>query len=74
MAGECGPDCDRALVRFQQAVLALPLQQRLVFNLRYYDELPYAEIARILHRSEASLRVNYHHAVERLKRILREEL
>lgn len=74
VAGECGPDCDRALVRFQQAVLALPLQQRLVFNLRYYDELPYAEIARILHRSEASLRVNYHHAVERLKRILREEL
>lgn len=65
---ECSAeDADRTLVRFQQAVLALPLRQRLVFNLRYFDEMPYERIAGILGRREATLRVNYHHAVEKLK-------
>ena len=70
---ECGDAAEEALVRFQQAVLNLPLRQRLVFNLRYYDGLSYAEIARILQQREPTLRVNYHHAVEKLKQILREE-
>ena len=60
-------------MRFQQAVLNLPLRQRLVFNLRYYDGLSYDEIARNLQKRETTLRVNYHHAVEKLKQILREE-
>ena len=46
VAEECGEDADRTLVRFQQAILELPLKQRLVFNLRYYDRMPYGEIAR----------------------------
>ena len=66
---ECGDAAEEALVRFQQAVLNLPLRQRLVFN----DGLSYAEIARILQQREPTLRVNYHHAVEKLKQILREE-
>ena len=70
---ECGDAAEEALVRFQQAVLNLPLRQRLVFNLRYSDGLSYAEIARILQQREPTLRVNYHHAVEKLKQILREE-
>lgn len=68
VADQAGPDADAIAVRFQQAVLALPLKQRLVFNLRYYDELPYAEIARILGQREQTLKVNYHHAVENLKK------
>ena len=48
VAEECGEDADRTLVRFQQAILELPLKQRLVFNLRYYDRMPYGEIARVL--------------------------
>ncbi|MDE7122811.1 MAG: RNA polymerase sigma factor [Alistipes sp.] len=71
VADEAGPDADAIAVRFQQAVLALPLKQRLVFNLRYYDELPYAAIARILDQKEETLKVNYHHAVENLKKRLR---
>lgn len=63
-------DADRALVRLQQEILRLPLAQRLVFNLRYYDELPYDEIARITGRSAGSLRTNYHLAVETLKKRL----
>lgn len=74
VADTCGPDADRTLVRFQQAVLELPLKQRLVFNLRYYDELPYAQIALILGQREQTLKVNYHHAVEKLKQKLRQEL
>ncbi len=71
VADEAGADADAILVRFQQAVLALPLKQRLVFNLRYYDELPYAAIARILDQREETLKVNYHYAVENLKKRLR---
>lgn len=71
VADEAGPDADRMLVRFQQAVLSLPLKQRLVFNLRYYDELPYAQIARILDQREQTLKVNYHYAVKQLKTKLR---
>ena len=48
VAEECGEDADRTLVRFQQAILELPLKQRLVFNLRYYDRMPYGQIARVL--------------------------
>lgn len=73
VAEECGPDADRALVRLQQEVLALPAKQRMVFNLRYYDALSYAQIARVLDTRETNLRVIYHHAVERLKKRLKQE-
>ena len=73
VAEAAGPDADEVSVRFQQAVLGLPEKQRLVFNLRYYDGLPYAEIARILGQREESLKVNYHHAVTKLKEKLKTE-
>lgn len=73
VAEVAGPDADEVAVRFQQAVLGLPEKQRLVFNLRYYDGLPYAEIARILGQREESLKVNYHHAVAKLKEKLKTE-
>lgn len=74
VAEECGEDADRTLVRFQQAVLELPLKQRLVFNLRYYDQMPYGQIARVLGQREQTLKVNYHHAVQKLKEKLTQEL
>ena len=74
VAEECGEDADRTLVRFQQAILELPLKQRLVFNLRYYDRMPYGEIARVLGQREETLKVNYHHAVQKLKEKLTREL
>lgn len=70
---EAEPDADALLVRFQQAVLRLPLKQRLVFNLRYYDQMPYAQIAEVLRQREKTLRVNYHLAVCNLKRQLTEQ-
>lgn len=74
VADECGEDADRTLVRFQQAILELPLKQRLVFNLRYYDQMPYGQIARVLGQREQTLKVNYHHAVQKLKEKLTREL
>ena len=55
------------LVKFQAALLTLPEKQRLVFNLRYYDELPYEEIATILNSKVDTLKVNYHYAKEKIK-------
>lgn len=58
---------DEMVVRFQTAVLSLPEKQRLVFNLRYYDELSYEEIATILNSRVETLKVNYHYAKEKIK-------
>ena len=67
-------DADQMQVRFQQAVLELPLKQRLVFNLRYYDGMSYGQIARVLGQREQTLKVNYHYAVQKLKEKLTQEI
>lgn len=72
LAEECALDADRMSVLFQQAVLQLSTQQRIVFNLRYYDELSYAEISKITGKSENSLRTNYSYAVNKIKEYLKE--
>lgn len=58
---------DEIVVRFQKAILKLPEKQRLVFNLRYYDELPYDEISKILGTKVGSLKTSYHYAYEKIK-------
>ena len=55
------------IAKFQEAILSLPEKQRLVFNLRYYDELEYEEIARVLDSKVDTLKVNYHYAKEKIK-------
>lgn len=60
------------LIKFQKAILMLPDKQRIVFNMRYYDELSYKEIADILNTSENSLKTNYHYATEKIKTYLKE--
>lgn len=61
---------DVILYKFQQAILQLPEKQRLVFNLRYYDELSYEDIGQILNSSVNSLKTNYHYASEKIKQYL----
>jgi RNA polymerase sigma-70 factor (ECF subfamily) len=58
------------LVRFQKAILQLPEKQRIVFNLRYYDELSYDEISQIMKTSANSLKTNYHYAQEKIKQYM----
>lgn len=56
--------------RVQQAILTLPEKQRVVFNLRYYDEMKYDEMSRILDTSEGALKASYHHAAKKIEKIL----
>jgi len=50
----------------EEAIETLPPQQRAVFNMRYYDELPYDEIANILGKSIGGIKANYFHAVKKI--------
>lgn len=53
--------------KLQMAIQQLPEKQRLVFNLRYYDEMPYEEMSRVLETSEGALKASYHHAVKKIE-------
>jgi len=57
---------DAIATRLQQAILHLPAKQQLAFNLRYYDELSYEEIAEVAGSSAASMKMNYHLAKEKI--------
>jgi RNA polymerase sigma-70 factor (ECF subfamily) len=60
-------DGDEVQIRLQQALATLPDKQRVVFNLRYYDEMPYEEMAAVLDTSEGALKASYHHAVKKIE-------
>lgn len=53
--------------KLQVAIQKLPEKQRLVFSLRYYDEMPYEEMSRVLDTSEGALKASYHHAVKKIE-------
>jgi RNA polymerase sigma-70 factor (family 1) len=65
-----GPDADEIQLKLQKALLKLPDKQRLVFNMRYYDELKYEEIAEILGTSVGALKASYHHAAKKIEDFL----
>ena len=65
-------DGSEAEVIFQEALLKLPTQQRLAFNMRYYDELPYEEIAVITGKNVSTLKANYHFATEKIRNYIKE--
>ncbi|PSR53240.1 RNA polymerase subunit sigma [Adhaeribacter arboris] len=65
-----GPNGDEIQLKLQKALLKLPDKQRLVFNMRYYDELKYEEIAEILGTSVGALKASYHHAVKKIEDFL----
>jgi RNA polymerase sigma-70 factor (ECF subfamily) len=58
------------LLKLQEAILQLSDKQRIVFNMRYYDELSYEEIGQILNSSIGTLKTNYHYASEKIKKYL----
>jgi RNA polymerase sigma-70 factor, ECF subfamily len=60
-------DGDEAQVRLQDAILKLPEKQRIVFNMKYYDDLTYEEMSRILNTSVGALKASYHHAVKKIE-------
>ena len=64
---EIDPSADEIVVRLQKAILALPTKQRLVFNMRYYDELSFEQISQATGDSVSTLKTNYHYAVKKIK-------
>ncbi len=65
-------DGDNAQLLLQQAVVRLPEKQRLVFQMKYFDELKYEEISDILGTSVGALKASYHHAVKKVESFLKE--
>lgn len=61
---------DKAAVKLQKAILLLPEKQRTAFNLRYYDDLSYDDIAAVTGSSAASAKVNYHIAKDKIIRYM----
>lgn len=59
-------DGDETEAQLQEAIASLPDVQRTVFQLRYYDEMKYSDISRILGTSEGGLKASYHHAVKKI--------
>lgn len=64
-------DGDEAQRQLQKALNTLPDKQRLVFNLRYFDEMSYKEMAEVLDTSVGALKASYHHAVKKIEQYLR---
>ena len=60
-------DPNRLEWKLQLAIQQLPEKQKLVFSLRYYDEMPYEEMSRVLETSEGALKASYHHAVKKIE-------
>lgn len=61
---------DIKAVNLQNAILSLPTKQQLTFNLRYYDELGYEEIANIIGSTPSSVKASYHIAKEKIIKYL----
>ena len=59
-------DGDKSQAVLQEAIATLPDVQRMVFTLRYYDEMKYSEMSEILGTSEGSLKASYHIAVQKI--------
>lgn len=66
-------DGDEAQLRFQKAILTLPEKQRLVFNMKYFDNMKYEEMSEVLGTSVGALKASYHHAVKKLEKLLGDE-
>ena len=61
---------DEIQLKLQKAILTLPEKQRIVFNMRYYDETPYEEMSEILETSVGALKSSYHIAAKKIEEIL----
>lgn len=63
-------DGDAIEIKLQKALLTLPDKQRLVFNMKYFDDMKYDEIAKITGTSVGGLKASYHHAVKKIEEFI----
>ncbi len=58
---------DEIQVRLQEAILKLPEKQRIVFNMKYFDDMKYEDMSEILETSVGALKASFHHAVKKIE-------
>lgn len=63
---------DEIQMKLQQAILTLPEKQRIVFNMRYFDEMPYEKMSEILETSVGALKASYHLAAGKVEDFLKQ--
>ena len=61
---------DEIQLKLQQAILKLPEKQRIVFNMKYFEEMKYEKMSEILGTSVGALKASYHHAVKKITLML----
>ena len=61
---------DQAQMKLQQAILTLPEKQRLVFNMKYYEDMKYEEMSEVLGTSVGALKASFHLAVKKIESCL----
>lgn len=69
-SAEDNVEADEMIAKLQRAIDTLPDKQKQVFIMRYYDEMPYEEISKIVDTSVGALKASYHHAVKKVEEIL----
>jgi len=62
---------DKIQMKLQQAIVRLPDKQRIVFNMKYFDEMKYEDMAQILDTSVGALKASYHHAAKKVEDYLK---
>lgn len=64
---------DKMMMKLQKAILTLPEKQRIVFNMKYFDNIKYEEMSKILDTSIGALKASFHHAVKKIEKYLAED-
>ena len=65
-------DGDKAEKKLQKAILTLPVKQRIAFNMKYFDNMKYEQISKILGTSVGALKANYYYAKNKIQKFLNE--
>lgn len=60
-------DGDEVALKLRKAIATLPEKQRLVFNMKYFDEMKYEQMSEILGTSVGALKASYHLAVKKIE-------
>ncbi|MCJ8497417.1 sigma-70 family RNA polymerase sigma factor [Chryseobacterium salipaludis] len=72
VAENAQPNADEIQLLLQKAIQTLPDKQKLVFNMRYYEDLPYEEMSQILDMSVGTLKTNYHYAKQKVEEYIKQ--
>lgn len=67
------PDASEVEMKLQKALLQLPDKQRMVFNMKYFDDMKYDDMAEITGTSVGALKASYHHATKKIEEFLQSD-